>query len=112
MTNRMPVGFTEKEVRDIASDAAKDGGYVTSISASGTKVTYQKSDGTSDSFNTQDTDTWRPVVDNLNSSSSSDCLSANQGRLLNGGISTLNSNKKNKSDFSFNSGNATLAISV
>jgi len=29
-----------------------------------------------------DTNTWRPVVDNLESSSSTDCLSANQGRIL------------------------------
>ena len=37
-----------------------------------------------------DTDTWRPVQDNLTSTSTSDCLSANQGRVLKGYIDTLN----------------------
>ena len=36
-----------------------------------------------------DTDTWRPVQDNLTSTSTSDCLSANQGRVLKGYIDTL-----------------------
>ena len=36
-----------------------------------------------------DTDTWRPVQNNLTSTSTSDCLSANQGRLLNNGKSNL-----------------------
>jgi hypothetical protein len=38
-----------------------------------------------------DTDTWRPVQDNLTSTSTSDCLSANQGKVLKGYIDTLNS---------------------
>jgi len=37
-----------------------------------------------------DTDTWRPVQDNLTSTSASDSLSANQGRVLKGYIDTLN----------------------
>lgn len=37
-----------------------------------------------------DTDTWRPVQDNLTSTSVSDSLSANQGRVLKGYIDTLN----------------------
>ena len=37
-----------------------------------------------------DTDTWRPVQDNLTSTSASDCLSANQGNVLKGYIDTLN----------------------
>ena len=37
-----------------------------------------------------DTDTWRPVQDNLTSTSTSDSLSANQGRVLKGYIDTLN----------------------
>ena len=37
-----------------------------------------------------DTDTWRPVQDNLTSTSTSDCLSANQGKILKGYIDTLN----------------------
>ena len=37
-----------------------------------------------------DTDTWRPVQDNLSSTSASDCLSANQGKVLKGYIDTLN----------------------
>jgi len=37
-----------------------------------------------------DTNTWRPVQDNLTSTSASDSLSANQGRVLKGYIDTLN----------------------
>jgi hypothetical protein len=37
-----------------------------------------------------DTNTWRPVQDNLTSTSTSDSLSANQGRVLKGYIDTLN----------------------
>ena len=37
-----------------------------------------------------DTDTWRPVQDNLTSTSTSDCLSANQGKVLKEYIDTLN----------------------
>lgn len=37
-----------------------------------------------------DTDTWRPVQDNLTSTSTSDCLSAYQGKVLKGYIDTLN----------------------
>ena len=37
-----------------------------------------------------DTDTWRPVQDNLTSTSASDSLSANQGRVLKVYIDTLN----------------------
>lgn len=37
-----------------------------------------------------DTDTWRPVQDNLTSTSASDCLSAKQGNVLKGYIDTLN----------------------
>ena len=37
-----------------------------------------------------DTDTWRPVQDNLTSTSTSDSLSANQGKVLKGYIDTLN----------------------
>ena len=35
-------------------------------------------------------DTWRPVVDNLTSTSATNCLSANQGKTLKGYIDTLN----------------------
>lgn len=34
-------------------------------------------------------DTWRPVVDNLNSTETDESLSANQGRILNGNINSL-----------------------
>ncbi|MCM1233682.1 MAG: hypothetical protein NC489_26505, partial [Ruminococcus flavefaciens] len=39
-----------------------------------------------------DTNTWRPVQDNLSSNSSTDALSAKQGNVLNDKIDTLNSN--------------------
>lgn len=39
-----------------------------------------------------DTDTWRPVVDNLTSTDTDKSLSANQGKVLQGEIDTINSN--------------------
>lgn len=43
-----------------------------------------------------DTNTWRPVQNNLTSYSTSDCLSANQGRLLNDRVATLESTSTKK----------------
>jgi hypothetical protein len=51
-----------------------------------------------------DTDTWRPVQDNLTSTSASDCLSANQGKVLKGYIDTLNGY--------FTNGNAKTALKL
>lgn len=43
-----------------------------------------------------DTNTWRPVQNNLTSTSTSDCLSANQGKLLNDRVATLESTSTKK----------------
>lgn len=120
MRSPMGPGMSRSRILDIVKDlfATKDevkdavGGVqttankcVTSISASGTKVTYTKADGTTGSFTTQDNNTWRGCIDNLSSTSATDSLSAKQGKVLNDG-------KKDKSNFSFNSSSATLSISV
>ncbi len=120
MRSPMSPGMSRSRILEIVKDlfATKDevgtalddvqtavNGCVTSISASGTKVTYKKADGTTGSFTTQDTNTWRGCIDNLSSTSATDSLSAKQGKALNDG-------KKDKSNFSFNSSSATLSISV
>ena len=46
-----------------------------------TKVSQLTNDS---GYKTTDTDTWRPVQDNLTSTSKIDCLSANQGKVLKG----------------------------
>lgn len=56
---------------------------VSSITSSGTTVTYKNSAGTTlGTFTTQDTNTWRGIVNALNSTSTTDSLSANQGRII------------------------------
>lgn len=47
-------------------------------------------------FKGTDTNTWRPVVDNLTSNSATSSLSANQGRVLAGLINTLSTNISNQ----------------
>jgi hypothetical protein len=58
-----------------------------SVSKSGSTLTV-KINGTS--YSLTDTDTWRPVVDNLISTDTDKSLSANQGKVLKGYIDTLN----------------------
>lgn len=60
---------------------------VVSASKSGSTLTVTIA-GTS--YSLTDTDTWRPVQDNLTSTSTTDCLSAKQGSVLKGYIDTLN----------------------
>lgn len=69
------------------------------------KITIKQADSVRGSFTLNQTDditieltdanSWRPVQDNLTSSSISDSLSANQGRVLNNTISTHANNKSN-----------------
>ena len=58
--------------------------YIKGLSASGTTITYTKGNGATGTITTQDTNTWRPVEDVLTSSSTSNALTANQGRVLKG----------------------------
>lgn len=62
---------------------------ITSISRSGTTFTATRADGTTFTFTQQDNNTWRPVQNNLTSTSTSDCLSAYQGKVLNDKIAAL-----------------------
>ena len=59
---------------------------VVSASVSGSTLTVTIA-GTA--YSLTDTNTWRPVQDNLTSSSTTDCLSANQGKVLKGYTDTL-----------------------
>ena len=62
----------------------------TPISVNNDTITIKLADGTTKSVSISDANTWRPVQNNLTSTSTSDSLSAYQGKLL-------NDNKLNKS---------------
>ena len=55
---------------------------IKSITRSGTTFTMTALDGTTSTVTQQDTNTWRGIQDNLTSTSTTESLSANQGRLL------------------------------
>ena len=72
---------------DTANQASKDSAgqqitttYIKGLSASGKTITYTKGDGSAGTITTQDT--WRGIQDNLTSDSSTDSLSAKQGKAL------------------------------
>lgn len=54
--------------------------YLSALSVSGKTITYTKGDGTTGTITTQDT--WRGIQNNLTSTSTSDSLSAAQGKAL------------------------------
>lgn len=56
--------------------------YIKELSVSGKVITYTKGDGTTGTITTQDTDTWRGIQNVLTSDSTSDSLSAAQGKVL------------------------------
>jgi hypothetical protein len=56
---------------------------IKSLSISGKTITYTKGDGTTGTLTTQDTNTWRGIQNNLTSTSTTDSLSAAQGKALN-----------------------------
>ena len=61
-----------------------------SLSKSGSTITLTGSDGSTTSVTDSDTNTWRGIQDNLTSTSTTDSLSAAQGKVLNDRITTLN----------------------
>lgn len=62
---------------------ALNNSLVSSITASGTTITYKNRAGTPlGTFTTQDTNTWRGIQNNLTSTSTTDSLSAYQGKVL------------------------------
>ena len=58
--------------------------YIKGLSVSGKVITYTKGDGTTGTITTQDTDTWRGIQNVLTSDSTTDSLSAAQGKALKG----------------------------
>lgn len=56
--------------------------YIKGLSVSGKVITYTKGDGTTGTITTQDTDTWRGIQNVLTSDSTTDSLSAAQGKIL------------------------------
>ena len=58
--------------------------YIKGLSVSGKVITYTKGDGTTGTITTQDNNTWRGIQNVLTSDSTSDSLSAAQGKVLKG----------------------------
>ena len=58
--------------------------YIKGLSVSGKVITYTKGDGTTGTITTQDTDTWRGIQNVLTSDSTTESLSAAQGKVLKG----------------------------
>ena len=58
--------------------------YIKGLSVSGKVITYTKGDGTTGTITTQDTDTWRGIQNVLTSDSTTESLSAAQGKALKG----------------------------
>ena len=56
--------------------------YLSALNVSGKTITYTKGDGTTGTITTQDT--WRGIQNNLTSTSTTDSLSAAQGKILKG----------------------------
>lgn len=56
--------------------------YLSALSVSGKTITYTKGDGSTGTITTQDT--WRGIQNNLTSTSTTDSLSAAQGKILKG----------------------------
>ena len=88
------VGEFEGTIQGLASSATADATgqniaetYIKGISADGTTITVTKGDGTASTFATQDTHV--NVEDSLLSTSTDDALSANQGYVLDGRVSDL-----------------------
>lgn len=57
--------------------------YIKGLSVSGKTITYTKGNGATGTITTQDTNTWRGIQNNLTSTSTTDSLSAAQGKILN-----------------------------
>lgn len=78
-------GAVSKLNGNLATKAAKSDA-IKNITRSGTTFTATKADGTTFTFTQQDTNTWRGIQNNLTSTSTTDSLSAAQGKALNDGL--------------------------
>ena len=58
--------------------------YIKNLTINGKTITYTKGNGTTGTLTTQDTNTWRGIVNNLTSDSTTDSLAAAQGKALKG----------------------------
>lgn len=70
-------------LNQLDSNKADKSAAVSNITRSGTTFTATKADGTTFTFDQQDTNTWRGIQNNLTSTSTTDSLSAAQGKALN-----------------------------
>lgn len=76
---------------DTATKATGDGlnqnianNYIKNLTINGRTITFIKGNGTTGTLTTQDTNTWRGIVNNLTSDSTTDSLAAAQGKALKG----------------------------
>lgn len=88
-----------------ATKATYDGGgtkeirtYVSDVAISGRTITVTRGNGNTFTLTTQDTNTWRGIQDNLTSDSTTDSLSAAQGKYLKSLIDGKSNNGHNHDD--------------
>lgn len=72
--------------------------YVSDVTISGRTITVTKGSGAKVTLTTQDTDTWRGIQNNLTSDSTTDSLSAAQGKYLKSLIDGKSNNGHNHDD--------------
>ena len=74
-----------------ANYATTAGNGISNITRSGTTFTVTRADGSSFTFDQQDNNTWRGIQNNLTSTSTTDSLSAYQGKILKDKLDATNS---------------------
>lgn len=90
-------GTAEKATKDSAGNDIRNT-YVSDVTISGRTITVTKGSGTKVTLTTQDTDTWRGIQNNLTSDSTTDSLSAAQGKYLKNLIDGKSNNGHNHDD--------------
>lgn len=90
-------GTAEKATKDSAGNDIRNT-YVSNITISGRTITVTKGSGAKVTLTTQDTDTWRGIQNNLTSDSTTDSLSAAQGKYLKSLIDGKSNNGHNHDD--------------
>ena len=90
-------GTAEKATKDSAGNDIRNT-YVSDVTISGRTITVTKGSGAKVTLTTQDTDTWRGIQNNLTSDSTTDSLSAAQGKYLKSLIDGKSNNGHNHDD--------------
>ena len=90
-------GTADKATKDSAGNDIRNT-YISDVTISGRTITVTKGSGAKVTLTTQDTDTWRGIQNNLTSDSTTDSLSAAQGKYLKSLIDGKSNNGHNHDD--------------